>query len=90
MEPDPRDAGCQEDEEWSPSPDDVLLAVQDRLFVAGVDAPGTIRGKRKPRAHTSDWREPLYSPANTYGVKAEQKVGTLEEILTADYDTDLS
>ncbi len=87
MEPDPRDEECQE-EEWSPSPDDVLLAVQDRLKVAGVDKPGALRGKENPRPHTSDWRAPPRSPENTYGVKAEQMVGTMEEILTIDYQTE--
>lgn len=89
MERDPRDGGCQEDEEaWAPSADDFLLAVQPTLKIAGVDAPGKIRGKPNPKPHTSDWREPPRSPANTFGVTAAQKVGTIEEILTTDYDTE--
>lgn len=67
-----------------------LIAVAANKFSAGVEAPGTIkgRGKRPARKHTYDWREAEGSPANTYGVSEAFRAIDLRAALSDVYTTD--
>jgi DNA-binding transcriptional regulator YiaG len=68
--------------------DTPLTVIPQEAYVT-VYAPGVIVdgcSRRKCSAHTSDWREQRFSPANDHGATAEP-VATLREVMTHRYNT---